>query len=512
VRRSADRSHFDRLGSGSACDPSRVPLRDVGQPSRLFSHARLRRLLQEHGPLPAGSSMRVVRCAIGGQGGRSEAHPPAGGYSAAWVSEQLKAGYTVQLFRPQVYCDRLWTLLAALECRFGALCGASVYLTPAGSQGLAPHHDDVEVFILQTEGRKTWAVYAPEPGNELPHRPSGDLPRSRLGRRVLRATLRPGDLLYLPRGFVHEAACSDKHRSTHITVSTYQRQTYADVLAPLLHSLLGTATEGRGSLSRQLRAGLPLGCLLTPPPEEEAADAPWGGARGSGEVGEVVARSLRALLRRATPAAIEEATEELATDFYCNRLPPPALAPPPHGPPPAGGSRTLLRLCDPAHRRLVRGGGFVQLQHCVGNAREDHMRWPRGAAGMGGDEAEEGGSDEDEEDEEDEEEGDEEGARGPLAATRLTFPPEAAPALLQLTASYPQWLAREDLVEGSSAVVEQMLAGCWAEGVLETRAEPHPPLTSRGAGKKKRARGSGGTMRVAHDKRARPALTNAPRD
>ncbi|EOD28528.1 hypothetical protein EMIHUDRAFT_204434 [Emiliania huxleyi CCMP1516] len=468
VRRSADRSHFDRLGSGSACDPSRVPLRDVGQPSRLFSHARLRRLLQEHGPLPAGSSMRVVRCAIGGQGGRSEAHPPAGGYSAAWVSEQLKAGYTVQLFRPQVYCDRLWTLLAALECRFGALCGASVYLTPAGSQGLAPHHDDVEVFILQTEGRKTWAVYAPEPGNELPHRPSGDLPRSRLGRRVLRATLRPGDLLYLPRGFVHEAACSDKHRSTHITVSTYQRQTYADVLAPLLHSLLGTATEGRGSLSRQLRAGLPLGCLLTPPPEEEAADAPWGGARGSGEVGEVVARSLRALLRRATPAAIEEATEELATDFYCNRLPPPALAPPPHGPPPAGGSRTLLRLCDPAHRRLVRGGGFVQLQHCVGNAREDHMR--------------------------------------------LTFPPEAAPALLQLTASYPQWLAREDVVEGSSAVVEQMLAGCWAEGVLETRAEPHPPLTSRGAGKKKRARGSGGTMRVAHDKRARPALTNAPRD
>ena len=27
--------------------------------------------------------------------------------------------------------------------------GANAYLTPAGSQGFAPHYDDVDVFILQ---------------------------------------------------------------------------------------------------------------------------------------------------------------------------------------------------------------------------------------------------------------------------------------------------------------------------------------------------------------------------
>ena len=39
--------------------------------------------------------------------------------------------------------------------------GANTYLTPAGAQGFSPHYDDVEVFILQTEGSKHWRLYHP---------------------------------------------------------------------------------------------------------------------------------------------------------------------------------------------------------------------------------------------------------------------------------------------------------------------------------------------------------------
>ena len=35
------------------------------------------------------------------------------------------------------------------------------YLTPAGSQGFAPHYDDIEAFVLQLEGRKEWKLYSP---------------------------------------------------------------------------------------------------------------------------------------------------------------------------------------------------------------------------------------------------------------------------------------------------------------------------------------------------------------
>lgn len=30
--------------------------------------------------------------------------------------------------------------------------GSNAYITPAGTQGLAPHHDDVELWVCQTQG------------------------------------------------------------------------------------------------------------------------------------------------------------------------------------------------------------------------------------------------------------------------------------------------------------------------------------------------------------------------
>ena len=66
-------------------------------------------------------------------------------------------------------------------------------------------------------------MYAPLHGLALPSHSSPDLPHSAIGEPVLAATLQPGDVLYLPRGFVHEAQAADGEASAHITVSTYQR-------------------------------------------------------------------------------------------------------------------------------------------------------------------------------------------------------------------------------------------------------------------------------------------------
>lgn len=35
------------------------------------------------------------------------------------------------------------------------------YLTPPGTQGFAPHYDDIEAFVVQLEGKKHWRVYSP---------------------------------------------------------------------------------------------------------------------------------------------------------------------------------------------------------------------------------------------------------------------------------------------------------------------------------------------------------------
>ncbi|KAJ7424304.1 Bifunctional lysine-specific demethylase and histidyl-hydroxylase MINA [Pitangus sulphuratus] len=73
--------------------------------------------------------------------------------------DQKKA--TIQFHQPQRFKEELWKIQEKLECYFGSLVGSNVYITPQGSQGLPPHYDDVEVFILQLEGEKHWRLYKP---------------------------------------------------------------------------------------------------------------------------------------------------------------------------------------------------------------------------------------------------------------------------------------------------------------------------------------------------------------
>ena len=63
-------------------------------------------------------------------------------------------------------------------------------------QGLAPHHDDVDIFVCQTEGSKRWRLYNPRKGFALPVQPSGDLPEDTLGDPVMDVTLQVKMLLY----------------------------------------------------------------------------------------------------------------------------------------------------------------------------------------------------------------------------------------------------------------------------------------------------------------------------
>ena len=157
---------------------------------------------------------------------------------------------TLQVHHPQRWDASAWRLVAALEASLGCLVGANAYLTPAGgSQGLAPHWDDVDVLVLQVEGRKAWRVYEPLPEHTLATTgPSGDLVAggrlTRPGRLALEAVLSPGDVLYIPRGTVHQAQTLEDGRasassagntttaSNHLTLSF--GQTKADRMAELI--------------------------------------------------------------------------------------------------------------------------------------------------------------------------------------------------------------------------------------------------------------------------------------
>lgn len=103
-----------------------------------------------------------------------------------------------------------------LEAELGHPGQANAYYTPASAQGFAVHHDTHDVFCLQIEGEKRWLVYPPV--LELPLKQQKYVPAmGEPGEPVMDVTLRAGDMLYLPRGWLHQAMTSDVP-SLHLTV------------------------------------------------------------------------------------------------------------------------------------------------------------------------------------------------------------------------------------------------------------------------------------------------------
>lgn len=132
------------------------------------------------------------------------------------------------------------------------MAGANVYLTPPGTQGFAPHWDDIEAFIIQLEGKKHWKIYEPRSEEEtLPTFSSNNFTSADIGEPVLETTLNAGDLLYFPKGFIHQGKTEDTH-SLHITISVGQKNTWGDFLKMVLPRALDVAMEEDVEFRRSL--------------------------------------------------------------------------------------------------------------------------------------------------------------------------------------------------------------------------------------------------------------------
>lgn len=100
----------------------------------------------------------------------------------------------------------------------------NAYLTPAQSTGFSDHYDVHDVFVLQVEGEKRWRIRSPVHPLPLRDQQWTDrrlaVERGAAGEPLIEATLRPGDCLYLPRGYLHSATALGA-LSTHLTVGVH---------------------------------------------------------------------------------------------------------------------------------------------------------------------------------------------------------------------------------------------------------------------------------------------------
>ncbi|XP_016320033.1 ribosomal oxygenase 2 [Sinocyclocheilus anshuiensis] len=345
---------------------------------------------------------------------------------------------TIQLHQPQRFKDELWRIQERLESFFGSLVGSNIYITPEASQGLPPHYDDVEVLILQLEGQKHWRLYQPT----VPLAREYSLePEDCIGPPTHDFILQPGDLLYFPRGTIHQADTpASVERSTHLTLSTYQNMSWGDFMLDVIPGCVFDCMRRDG----EMRSGLPRNLLTAP--------------SFSSDVNKHMSASLRRLADALERDDHELRSTAMKRDFISHRLPPYLLEQAelePAGKPPSLEDTVCLRFkehllltVEPSQDNTdVATELVVFVLHSLKNKREMHMM---------------GTSDDDDDDDEEEEVVSQfQGLRFPsshLAALEQLLRVDRLPAV-QL-----QLLRDEDKAG--------LLLGLWSEGLLQVCQTP----------------------------------------
>ncbi|XP_062870073.1 ribosomal oxygenase 2 [Trichomycterus rosablanca] len=351
--------------------------------------------------------------------------------------DQKKA--TIQFHQPQRFKDELWRIQERLESFFGALVGSNVYITPEKSQGLPPHYDDVEVFILQLEGQKHWRLY--EPTVPLAREYSVE-PEERIGKPTHDILLKAGDLLYFPRGTIHQADTpAGVTHSTHLTLSTYQHMSLGDFVLDVFPGLMMDSMNSDVSLRR----GLPRNLLTS--------------VSTSSDVRKQVCAFLRAQAERLEQDGQDLRSCEMKRDFITNRLPPYRLQEEdlsPVGKLPGLEDSVCVRfrehivlIQEPSSENMDEATKLaVFVLHSLRNKRETHMMGAR-------DEHDDCSGCDDEECESEEE----------PTAQGLEFPLSYLPALQQLLSGERLHVA--DLPMQEDADKLGLVLGLWTQGLLQ---------------------------------------------
>jgi len=106
-----------------------------------------------------------------------------------------------------------------LSDQFAGTAGANVYCSFKNIRAFNSHCDLHEVFAVQLEGEKVWQIYenrADAPVEALEGKDAQAIIDQAKGRVMMTVRMQPGDLLYIPRGYFHDAL-ADSDASLHLT-------------------------------------------------------------------------------------------------------------------------------------------------------------------------------------------------------------------------------------------------------------------------------------------------------
>lgn len=169
----------------------------------------------------------------------------------------FRAGATVNVLGLERTLAPVMTLSKRLEVEAGFPVHTTAFLAPSEATNIPPHYDMVDVLVAQISGSKEWGLWAPDRTLPLTTDVTGRLygpgddrvaPERLLGRHMLHA----GDMLYVPRGVLHEAVTTDEP-SLHLAFGINPHRWY-DLFEAIARRAVDRLAE-----TVQLRQALPIG-------------------------------------------------------------------------------------------------------------------------------------------------------------------------------------------------------------------------------------------------------------
>ncbi|WP_405590638.1 JmjC domain-containing protein [Streptomyces sp. NBC_01190] len=266
--------------------------------SGLLSNRRVR-MFDKNGQIPASQYVWGENAPQPGLQGHLRPHA---------VNRLVRSGATLAMNDLEQVCEPLGDLCRRLVLETGQSVTSAAFLTPPASFGLAAHHDTESVLLIQTHGSKVWQVREPARPEPLAHEKHVKLSAEdadRVARRApdVEVTLRAGDALWIPRGWLHGAATTEES-SLHVTIgfTPYTRYWLANQIVRSL--------DDRQVDFHVFRADLPWGVG-----EDEA--------RLEAEVAETVEHLLAALRQLDHPAVSARVRQVMRSRYFTPKRPQP---------------------------------------------------------------------------------------------------------------------------------------------------------------------------------------------
>ena len=132
----------------------------------------------------------------------------------------LRLGATLILNGINLTHERVRLFIEEVSRSLQAYAHANLYATWKPSQGFNTHWDNHDVFVMQLNGVKEWRLFGESRTSPTPldTKPNLDRPEEE----IWVGELTPGDVLYIPRGWWHEASVTEVNQDKaciHLTVS-----------------------------------------------------------------------------------------------------------------------------------------------------------------------------------------------------------------------------------------------------------------------------------------------------